>query len=131
MALAESGCGFWIGDGGGADGIPGDCDTGGSVTRNGSGARIGSRSKDGSVATNESAIEDVSVARDVVNELSVVRLDDSKDSSAGDDSTVLTRLRKRPLLSRSNIAVIFMMVSVCVARGDSEVFWLRVVSELD
>jgi hypothetical protein len=79
MALLGSGCGFWIGDGGGAEGIAGDCDNGDSVMK------------------------------DADNEVSDNKLDDNRESSVDEGTmvSVLFRARKQPLLSRRAEAVIY------------------------
>jgi hypothetical protein len=66
-----------------------------------------------------------------VIEVSDERLDDSKNSSVDDGSMVsaLVRDRKRPLLSRRGISVIFIIVSVCSMRGNNEVFRLHELNE--
>jgi hypothetical protein len=78
MALLGSGCGFWIGDGGGAEGIAGDCDNGDSVMK------------------------------DADKEVSDNKLDDNRESSVDEGTivSVLFRARKRPLLSHRAEAVI-------------------------
>src|ERR1700733_6698988 len=79
MALLGSGCDFWIGDSGGAEGIASDCDNG------------------------ESVIKDMDI------EVSVDKLDDNRESSVDEETIVsaLFRARKRPLLSRRAEAVIY------------------------